>query len=138
MFNKNKKEVTSENKASGRNVIGAGTMIVGDLISKGDFRIDGTLEGNLKTDGRVIIGEQGYIKGNITCANADVEGKFSGEFMVSNMLTAKTTANITGSVNVGQISTEPGATFNATCNMKGGVKELSKQVNDKKNSQRTA
>ena len=138
MFSKNKKEVISENKLIGRNVIGAGTMIVGDLVSKGDFRIDGTLEGTLKTDGRVIIGEQGYIKGNIECTNADVEGKFSGEFVVSDMLTAKTTANITGSVNVGQISTEPGATFNATCNMKGAVKELSKEINGKKNKQRTA
>jgi len=100
MFNKNKKnEASPEKKVSGRNVIGAGTKIVGDLISQGDFRIDGVLEGTLKTDGRVIIGKEGFIKGNIDCTNADVEGKFNGEFMVSNMLTAKATANITGSVN---------------------------------------
>lgn len=138
MFNKKNKEVLPEKKASGRNVIGAGTTIVGDLISKGDFRIDGTLEGTLKTDGRVIIGKDGFIKGNIECANADVEGKFTGEFTVSKTLTAKSTANITGSVNVGQISTEPGASFNATCNMRGAVKELSKEINDKKNKQKTA
>ena len=137
MFNK-KKESLPEKKTSSRNVIGAGTKIVGDLISQGDFRIDGTLEGTLKTDGRVIIGKQGFIKGNVQCTNADVEGKFSGEFLVSNTLTAKTTANITGSVIVGQISTEPGATFNATCNMKGAIKELTKKVNDKKDKQETA
>ena len=137
MFNK-KKELSTETKTTGRNVIGAGTKIVGDLISQGDFRIDGTLEGTLKTDGRVIIGKQGFINGTIHCTNADVEGKFSGDFIVNDMLTAKSTAAITGSVNVGQISTEPGATFNATCNMKGAIKELTKQISDKKDKQKTA
>jgi len=139
MFNNKKsKEVVQEKKSSGRNVISPGTKIVGDLVSEGDFRIDGVLEGTLKTDGRVVIGKEGYIKGNIVCTNADVEGKFSGELLVSNTLTAKSTANITGSVNVGQISTEPGATFNATCNMKGAIKELSKQNDAKKGNQKTA
>lgn len=139
MFNNKKnKEVTTDRKTSGRNVISSGTKIVGDLISEGDFRIDGTLEGTLKTDGRVIIGQNGFIKGNIVCTNADVEGKFSGEFVVSKTLTAKSTANITGSVNVGQISTEPGATFNATCNMKGAIKELNQKKDTKKNDQKTA
>ena len=137
MFNKNK-ENPIDKKPSGRNVIGAGTKIIGDIISEGAFRIDGTLEGTLKTDGRVIIGTEGFIKGTIECTNADVEGRFSGDFMVSNTLTAKATANITGSVNVGQISTESGATFNATCNMKGAVKELNKEVNGKKDKQKTA
>ena len=139
MFSRNKKNETQvEKKSSLRNVVSAGTKIVGDLESVGDFRIDGTLEGTLKTDGRVIIGKEGFIKGNIICTNADVEGRFSGKFFVSNTLTAKSSANITGSVNVGQISTEPGATFNATCNMKGAIKELTKETNDKKNKQKTA
>ena len=138
MFGKKKtKEVTPDKKSAGRNVIGSGTKIVGDLMSQGDFRIDGTLEGSLKTDGKVIIGKDGFIKGDIVCTNAEVEGRFTGEFLVTDTLTAKSTSNITGSVNVGQISTEPGATFNATCNMKGAVKELNQQ-NDKKNNQKTA
>ncbi|WP_299619641.1 polymer-forming cytoskeletal protein [uncultured Tenacibaculum sp.] len=137
--NKNKKDNTVERKSTSRNVIGKGTRITGDFISEGDFRIDGTLEGTLKTNGRVIIGQEGYINGTVDCNNADVEGKFSGEFNVANILTAKSTANITGNVNVGQISTEPGAAFNATCNMKGAVKELgSKESDAKKDKQKSA
>lgn len=139
MLSKKKKDTTVERKSTSRNVIGNGTKIIGDVISEGDFRIDGTLEGNLKTNGRVIIGQDGFIQGSVDCTNADVEGKFSGEFTVSNTLTAKSTANITGSVSVGQISTEPGASFNATCNMKGSIKELSKEKNEEgKSKQRTA
>ncbi|SNR13987.1 bactofilin family protein [Tenacibaculum jejuense] len=137
--NKNKKDNTVERKSTSRNVIGRGTKITGDFVSEGDFRIDGTLEGTLKTNGRVIIGQEGFINGTVECNNADVEGRFSGEFNVSNTLTAKSTANITGNVNVGQISTEPGAAFNATCNMKGAIKELGgKETNAQKDKQKSA
>ncbi|CAM1345462.1 bactofilin family protein [Tenacibaculum amylolyticum] len=141
--NKNKKEPMVERKSTNRNVIGKGTKIVGDLTSEGDFRIDGTLEGTLTTQGRVIIGKDGFINGTVECNNADVEGKFSGDFNVLDTLTAKSTAYITGNVTVGQISTEPGATFNATCNMKGApvvkpTKEKVKEIGKGNNAQKTA
>ena len=48
-----------------RNVIAKNTKIIGEIISDGDYRIDGVLEGDLKTKGRVIIGAGGLVKGNI-------------------------------------------------------------------------
>ena len=107
-----------------RNVLSKNTKTIGDLTSEGDFRIDGVLEGTLTTKGRVIIGVDGSIIGKVFCENADVEGKFSGELKVNKMLTIKATASISGDVILGKLSVEPGATFNASCTMKGAVKEL--------------
>lgn len=107
-----------------RNLIGEGTEFVGDIISQGDFRIDGKVEGVIKTEGRVIVGKNGNIKGEIYCANADFEGTFSGELEVHSLLTLKATAIISGNVSVGKLMVEPGAEFNASCTMKGAVKEL--------------
>lgn len=121
MFSKDK---SKENKVLERNVLGKNTSIVGDIISEGDFRIDGTLEGTLKTKGRVIIGVDGMIKGNVEALHADIEGKFSGTLQVANTLTVKATATISGDVTIGKLSVEPGASFNATCSMKGAIKEL--------------
>ena len=135
MFSKESKK-TSETKVSERNIIGKNTQIKGDIISEGDFRIDGTLEGTIKTNGRVIIGEAGFIKGKIECTNADIEGRFSGELIVLNTLTVKTAANINGDVVIGKLSVEPGASFNATCTMKGSVKELNN--NGQKHKEKTA
>ncbi|MBS9773916.1 MAG: polymer-forming cytoskeletal protein [Tenacibaculum sp.] len=137
MFGSKKQKKVVEVKVTSRNIIGLGTKIVGDIISEGDFRIEGVLEGSLKTDGKVIIGKEGFIKGKIECSNADVEGKFSGEFIVNNVLTVKSTANITGDITVGQISTEPGASLNTNCHMKGSVKELKKD-DEKEDKQITA
>lgn len=121
MFNE-KKEKTPQ--TTERNVIGKNTKIKGDIISEGDFRIDGSVEGTIKTDGRVIVGKSGEIKGKVECANADFEGTFSGELIVQNLLTLKSTSKISGDVIIGKLSVEPGADFNATCSMKGSVKEL--------------
>jgi len=137
MFSSKDKK-TEENKVMERNVIAKNTTIVGDIKSEGDFRIDGTLEGTLKTNGRVIIGLEGFIKGNVEATNADIEGKFSGQLVVSKTLTMKTTANISGDVTVGKLSVEPGAAFNATCSMKGVIKELNQKNGKQKNSEKTA
>ncbi|CAM1369831.1 Protein CcmA, bactofilin family [Tenacibaculum sediminilitoris] len=135
MFGKENKK-TNENRVAERNIIGKNTKITGEIISDGDFRIDGTLEGTIETKGRVVVGSSGFIKGKVECTNADVEGKFSGELFVSNTLTVKSSANINGDVVIGKLSVEPGAAFNATCAMKGAVKELNK--NEQKPSEKTA
>ncbi|WP_457617006.1 bactofilin family protein [Lutibacter sp.] len=114
-----------------RNIIGNNTSIVGDIISEGDFRIDGKVEGSIKTTGRVVIGKSGEIKGKIDCRNADIEGKFSGELIVSSLLTLKATARIFGEVIISKLSVEPGAEFNATCSMKSSVKELKNEQTKK-------
>ncbi|MFK8059154.1 MAG: polymer-forming cytoskeletal protein [Polaribacter sp.] len=140
MFNsKEKSKVKSQkSKTMERNVVAKNTSIVGDIKSDGDFRIDGTLEGTLITNGRVIIGADGFIKGKVEATNADIEGKFSGELTVSNTLTIKTTADISGDVVIGKLSIEPGASFNATCAMKGAVKELNQKNDSKKLTEKTA
>lgn len=109
------------------NVIGKNTTIIGDIISEGDFRIEGKVEGTVKTKGKVVVGASGKIKGKIECAEADIEGAFSGELFASNLLTLKTTALITGNVVISKLAVEPGAEFNATCTMKNSVKELNNE-----------
>jgi len=136
MFRKNTN--LEKSKVMERNVIAKNTVIIGDIKSDGDFRIDGTLEGSLKTDGRVIIGSDGFIKGKVEATNADIEGKFSGELLVSNTLTIKATADISGEVIIGKLSIEPGASFNATCAMKGAIKELNSDNDKKRLSEKTA
>ncbi|PQJ79850.1 bactofilin family protein [Polaribacter porphyrae] len=114
-----------------RNVIAKNTTIVGEIKSEGDFRIDGTLEGDLKTKGKVIIGSGGTVKGNIYSSTADIEGRFDGKLQVEKTLIVKAIADISGEVIVGKLSIEPGATFNASCEMKVVKKEVV-QVDDKK------
>jgi len=121
-----------------RNRLSKNTKVVGDINSDGDFRIDGLLEGTLKTNGRVIIGIDGTINGSVEASNAEIEGTFSGDLKVENTLTIKATAFISGDVCIGKLSIEPGANFNATCVMKNTVKELNQSNENGKLIQKKA
>lgn len=103
------------------NRIEKNTKIKGDITSEADFRIDGKLEGNVKTSGKVVIGKDGYINGKVECVNADIEGKFNGELLVKDLLSLKASAIIEGTVSVAKLAVEPGATFNAACTMGKGA-----------------
>ena len=131
MFNDKKTANPSQN--TDRNIIGKGTSITGDLVSEGDFRIDGSIEGTIKTTCRVVIGKDGKVKGTIECNFADIEGEFIGKIIVNQLLTLKASSTITGETIIGTLAVEPGATFvNTTCTMKGTVKELNKDAQAEK------
>lgn len=105
---------------SAQNRINEGTKLKGDVSSTGFFRIDGTIEGHVKTPSKVVIGKTGVIIGTLTCENADIEGRFEGNLQVSETLSLRATAVIEGDVIVGKLAVEPGATMNASCVMQDG------------------
>ncbi|SHG51375.1 bactofilin family protein [Flavobacterium defluvii] len=122
MFDKVKKNGTELLGKTNRIV--EGTSIVGDIVSKADFRLDGELIGNFTSQGKLVIGATGVIKGEIICNNADIEGEFHGKIKVLEILNIKAAAKIHGEVAVGKLSIEPGAEFTATCTMLTHNKEV--------------
>jgi cytoskeletal protein CcmA (bactofilin family) len=122
MFDKVKKNGTELLGKTNRIV--EGTSIIGDIVSTADFRLDGELIGNFTSQGKLVIGESGSVKGEIACHNADIEGLFQGKIKVLEVLNIKTTARIHGEVAVGKLSIEPGADFTATCTMITHNKEV--------------
>lgn len=103
------------------NSIVEGTEIRGDIKATNDIRIDGVLVGKLECNGRVIIGAQGKIEGEIQCANAIIEGSFKGNITVKELLAIKETGSVIGDISTEKILIQTGATFNGKCTM-GGLK----------------
>ena len=112
-------------------VIGKKTTINGEINSDGDFRIDGIVEGSIQAKGKVIVGKEGRVQGEINCSNAEIEGHVSGSLVVDNMLSLKASSSVAGEVIIGKLTVEPGAIFNAVCSMKGMVKELVKNEQER-------
>ena len=100
------------------NRIVEGTSIVGDITTFADFRLDGKLNGNFTSEGKIVIGPTGEVLGDIICKSIDIEGKFSGKLQAEGLLNVKSKAHITGEVIVGKLAVEPGATFEASCEMR--------------------
>lgn len=131
MFAQEKKNRPTSELSKEQNKISQGTNIKGDIEGKGSFRIDGNVEGTLKTPGKVVVGKEGNITGDLVCENADIEGKFSGTLNISGTLSLRSTAIIEGEATVGQLAVEPGATFNATCTMRGVMKAVNNEKKER-------
>ncbi len=103
------------------------TTLKGSIKSKTDIRIDGNVEGEVVTKGKVILGKESNVIGKILCANADIEGKFDGELTASGTLSLKSGSNVKGKVKIQKLIVESGSIFNANCSMhsaEDGVKKL--------------
>lgn len=106
------------------NLIGAGTIIEGEVRANGDLRVDGTIIGSVSSKSKVVVGSTGQVQGDIVCQNADISGAVKGKATVSEMLFLKATAKVNGDILTGKLVVEVGASFTGNCNMGPMIKDL--------------
>ena len=125
-----------EEEMNSLNIIGNGTSVTGDVVSNGDIRIDGKLQGNLNSKSKLVLGGTGKLIGEVFCKNSEISGQIEGKITVEELLILKSTAKIYGDIIASKLSIEPGAVFTGTCNMGGNIKtqepEVVKPENDSK------
>jgi cytoskeletal protein CcmA (bactofilin family) len=90
---------------------------LGDVISNGDIRIDGSLKGTIRSAGKVVVGATGKVEGEIICQNADISGEVRAHLKVSDLLSLKLSALVTGDILTNKLAIEPGAVFTGACSM---------------------
>ena len=105
------------------NIITNGTVIKGDITATGDFRLDGTLEGNIQLNGKLVVGDTGVVNGNILCMNANIIGTVNGNLSVKELLSLHATARVKGDILINKLSIEPGAVFTGKCCMLDEVRK---------------
>jgi len=108
------------------NTITQGTTIKGNVSAGGDFRLDGILQGNITLNGKLVVGENGSITGNVVCQNAKIIGTVIGNITVQDLLALDSTANVKGDIIINKLSIEPGANFSGTCRMLDEIKKEKK------------
>lgn len=113
-MNKNATPVVNINELSR---ISTSTTIKGEVNSQSDIRIDGNIEGKITSCGRVVVGENAVIKGDIVCENVDFWGTIEGNLYVKDTLTLKDTSKVKGNLNTRRLVVELGASFDGNCKM---------------------
>ncbi len=97
--------------------ISAGTSVKGEITTPGDLRIDGSFEGTVRSEGRVVVGEKATVKGNIFCQNMDFCGTMTGNFYVKDTLSLKSGCKVDGDLHIKRLQVELDAQFNGNCRM---------------------
>src|SRR5687768_17337304 len=120
MFNqKSKSDVITDApvQATGASIIASGTTLKGDISSSGDIRIDGTLQGNIQSTAKVVIGANGVVEGDISGQQADIMGRINGTIKVKELLQLKGGSNVSGNIYASKLQIETSANFNGQCHM---------------------
>lgn len=98
-------------------IVGAGTVLTGDLEIKGTLRVDGRCEGKIVSSGDVVVGEGGVVVSNVEARNLQVAGTVKGEVKTSGVLEISPTGKVYGDIEVGKVIIAEGAIFQGQCRM---------------------
>jgi cytoskeletal protein CcmA (bactofilin family) len=128
MFSSKTKLLPGEVSKGSTTIIGAGTVINGDIESEGDIRIDGFLNGNLSARSKIFIGPEGGVEGDIHAVQADVLGKVTGQIRIKELLQLLGKCEVQGDIFAGKLQIEPTANFNGCCHMGANIVELNKEL----------
>jgi cytoskeletal protein CcmA (bactofilin family) len=105
--------------ATGTCVVAQGTSITGKFSATEDVRLDGVVEGDVKCDKRLVMGETGRVKGTIHAADAIIMGTIEGELIVGNTIHLKSTAKIDGIIQGKSMTVDDGARYSGECKVGG-------------------
>lgn len=110
-------------------VVGPSVKIQGDFNSEGNIRIEGHVNGTVKTTQNVYAGESSKITANVTAGNCTVAGEILGNIKVSGSLILESTARISGDISCAILRVEDGAQFSGKCSM-GPSEKNGKKLNE--------
>ena len=93
--------------------ISSGTAFKGEITSTGDIRIDGKFDGRLTSKGRLVVGEEAQLNGDVICQNVDFSGKMSkGTLYVADTLSLKSGCSVDGDLRYKRLQVELDAKIN--------------------------
>lgn len=99
------------------NILEASTVIKGDLRSDRGFRIDGTIEGSVESNGAIVIGESGAVNGDVRGGDVIVVGRVDGNIHASGHLDIRSSGKVVGDVKAKSFRIETGGVFLGTSRM---------------------
>jgi cytoskeletal protein CcmA (bactofilin family) len=103
-------------------IIGPGMTVVGDCETEGSIRIEGNIAGSIRAGKAVVVGEDAWVKGDISTQDAVLSGKVTGSIVAESRLEVKASSRIEGDVHARRLQLEEGAVLNGTVNMGGASK----------------
>ncbi|HKM40448.1 MAG: bactofilin family protein [Patescibacteria group bacterium] len=127
MFKKDEK-INDFNEAE--TIIGESVQVKGHFENNGNVVINGSLDGEIKTKGAILVGEKAKITANIQAEEMVVKGNIEGSIKVFGYLSIGETAKILGDIECIQISIEKGAQINGKVSISNEIEKEDKIINN--------
>lgn len=98
-------------------IIAAGMTVTGDIDSAGVVKVEGRVEGGVRTARQVLIGRQGEVKGDIETREAVIGGRVEGTITATERVDVQATASVNGDIHTKSIVVQEGGKINGTVKM---------------------
>ncbi len=112
MFKKRKVE-----EKTTTSVIGKETEFKGSIKDKGSIRIDGSFQGEIETEGSLIVGEDAVVQAKIKAKAVIIGGKVVGDISCEERVELFSSGSLEGKVMAYDLTIAEGAFFNGECRM---------------------
>lgn len=131
MFKNKEENMAAQDASNSSNIIGKGTLVEGNIETFGNIRIEGKVNGSVKSKSKIAVGQSSFIEGNVAAQNAEISGEVKGVVEVSDQLILRPTATIDGDIITNKLIVESGASFNGGCKMGVTQHEIKLGIDDK-------
>jgi cytoskeletal protein CcmA (bactofilin family) len=116
-------------------IIGPNTSINGDIDSGGFTRIDGSVRGDVRAKGRIVIGERARLKSNITGTNITIGGVVYGNIVADGHLVILSTALVIGDIITRRIQADDGCLIHGKVMVCSGDESWIKTISEYRDAQ---
>jgi len=100
-------------------VIGAGTVVRGNVEGDGSLEIFGRVEGDVNMGGDVVVGEAGAVRGNVSGEKISVQGAVQGDLRGADAVLLERGAKVVGDLSAPRIGIANGALVRGTVRTEG-------------------
>jgi cytoskeletal protein CcmA (bactofilin family) len=108
-------------------ILGNEAEFQGDLQAKGSARVDGSINGNVKVTGSLVIGSCGYVNGDIEAEAAIIGGEVVGNIQAAERVELTSSAKVIGDITTKVIVIDGNAVFQGRCDMNQETPEAGKK-----------
>ena len=109
-------------------IIGEGSIFEGKFYIQGSLEINGKFEGDIKTEGQIIIGKTGKVKTNVVARKVVIGGTLIGNIKASDEIVLLETGRILGDVSTPVLNMQKGVVVQGRINITGGQKKETKKI----------
>ena len=108
--------------------VGKGVEFKGTISYSGTVRIDGFLDGEIHTDGTLLVGEEAVITAKVSAGTIVCMGKITGDVTAKEKIKLMAPAVLNGGVKTPMLSIEDGVLFNGTLEMTQAVRDMTRDT----------
>ena len=109
-------------------ILGKGTYLKGELKVEHSLRVDGRVDGDIKTTDTLVVGKAGEISGNIQVKHLIVGGKMNGTVVALGKVVLESKSEFHGELKTSKLVIDEDAIFDGKCSMNSEEKGIQEDI----------